>query len=204
MSDDPAVHVSDSDIALAMMAGDEDGLRMLLEVHGPKVYGFLIARHGVQVAEEAYNIGAWNAWRFADRYDESEGSLGNWFLRIAHNAALDIYKLEKRHRHKNLEYVADFDPAQADDEEDSEHRKLGMEAEKRRRALYKIIDRLPPLQKAIVLSDLAKGEPQDAALIAKELETSVNSVYVNRSKARKTIREEMVKRRLCQDPRSTK
>ena len=170
---------------------------MLLKVHGPKVTGWLVKHHGHTVADEALNRAAFNAWRFAERYDESKGKPGGWFLRIAQRAALDILRREERHCHKGLEYDLAYDPADCDDDPDDDHdscKETNKQREQRDRDFHQIVDGLPPIQQRIIRRDLANGVPVDPALLAEEFDSTVNSISSQRSKAIKTIRTEMVNR----------
>src|SRR4051812_5430757 len=89
------LRLSDSEIVPRMKNSDEDGLRALLLIHGPKVRGFLEKRHGYHVAAEAINESA--LLIFVDKintYSPAKGALGPWFLRIAHRKAIDIRRGE--------------------------------------------------------------------------------------------------------------
>ena len=166
-----ATTVTDTDIALLMMSQDEEGLRLLLKIHGPKVYGWLAKHHGHSIADEALHRAVWNAWRFADRYDESKGALGEWFLRIAQRAALDILRQEKRHCHKDLEYDLTYDPAACEDDPDDNEDSSAEPSEQQRKRdgdLREIVDGLSPLQQKIIRRDLASGQAVDPALLAEE------------------------------------
>lgn len=200
MPEEPAAQVDDAEIILRMMDRDEEGLEMLLKGHGPTVYGWLVKNHGHTIADEALNRAGWNAWRFANRYDESKGSLGGWFLRIAQRAALDIYRRERRHCRKSLEYDPKYDPVGEDPEtvegDDEAERKV---RERDERKLREIINRLPPLQRAIVRADLAEDDTVEAEILAERFDSSVNSIHVQRSKARRTIREEVTRQGLFQN-----
>jgi DNA-directed RNA polymerase specialized sigma24 family protein len=110
------LRLSDADIVSRMKYSDEDGLRALLLVHGPKVRGFLERRHGYHVAAEAINESA--LLIFVDKintYNPAKGSLGPWFLRIAHRKAIDIRKGEDRKTFARLEFDPKDDPAECDD-----------------------------------------------------------------------------------------
>lgn len=192
MEDDEPT-VGDSDIVLMMAMQDREGLRLLIEQYGGRLKAFLYKRFGGVLQEgelaEALNVAFYNIWRFADRYDESKGTLASWCIRIAQNAAKDIIRRETKYRDKNLEYDPAHDPADphegdatgpADDAEDA---KLDH--------LRQAIQKLPPLQKAIIEADLAAGGLADAGRLAVIHGTSINSIYVSRAKARETLRKQV-------------
>ena len=126
----------------------------------------------------------------ANQYDESKGSLRVWFYKIAHNAARDILRGEKRHEAIPLE----FDPpqpaevdAQEDDHDHPEQQKLSLD-------LREAVASLPRLQKAIIEADLASGGTADSQRLAQALGSTVNSIYVSRSQAISKLREDMRRR----------
>ncbi len=192
MADDEAT-VSDSDIVLMMAMQDREGLRLLIEQYGGRLKAFLYKRFGGVLQEgelaEALNVAFYNIWRFADRYDESKGSLPSWCVRIAQRAAQSIIRRESRYRSKNLEYDSMYDPAGDPPGEDvvaSEDRSDDPRVD----ALHKAIAGLPPLQRAITQADLAADGLADAGRLAEIHGTSKNSIYVSRSKAREALKKQ--------------
>ena len=164
--------VDDIDIALMMMVGDPEGARWLLKKYGGKVKAGLRCEFHQVLADpeinEALNVATFKAFRAAHQYDESKGSLRVWFYKIAHNAALDILRGEKRHEAIPLE----FDPpqpaevdAQEDDHDHPEQQKLSFD-------LREAVASLPRLQKAIIEADLR--ERRDSRLTALGTGTWVN------------------------------
>jgi DNA-directed RNA polymerase specialized sigma24 family protein len=193
MADDKAT-VSDSDIVLMMAMQNLEGPRLLIERYGGRLKAFLRKRFGSVLQEgelaEALNVTFYNIWRFADRYDESKGSLPSWCIRIAQRAAQSIIRRETGYRSKNLEYDAMYDPAgdppgedvvAADDRGD----------DPRIDVLYKAIAGLPPLQRAIIQADLAADGLADAGRLAAIHGTSKNSIYVSRSKAHEALKRQV-------------
>jgi len=183
--------VTDSNIALTMAMGDQEGLRLLLERYGGRIRAFLVKYYSGSLQEgelnEAFNTAIYNVWRFADRYEESKGSLPSWCIRIAQNSARSIIRREAGYRLKNLEYDAMYDPA--GDPPGDEVVEAAEQADDRRvEDLYKAVEALPALQKAIIKADLAAGGPADAERLAEIHGTTKNSIYVSRSKARETLK----------------
>ena len=190
MADDGSI-VTDSDIALRMAEGDQDGLRLLLERYGGRMKGFLVKRYADILQEgeldEALNVAVYNIWRFAERYDEGKGLLPSWCIRIAQRAAQSIVRREKKHRSKNLEYDASYDPA---DDRPAEETVQASDraADPKREDLHRAIETLPPLQKAIIKADLAaESGLADAGRLAEIHGTTKNSIYVSRNKARENL-----------------
>lgn len=192
MADDRST-MSDSDIALMMAMQDKEGLRLLVERYGGRLKAFLYKRFRSVLQEgelaEALNVTFFNAWRFAERYTEANGTLASWCIRIAQNAARDILRREKRYRDKNLEYDPVYDPAAPRDQEDAAP---GEESDDPRvEHLRQAIQKLPPLQKAIIEADLAAGGLADAGRLAEIHGTSKNSICVSRHKAHETLKRQV-------------
>ncbi|MCG3178607.1 MAG: hypothetical protein BIFFINMI_00935 [Phycisphaerae bacterium] len=193
MADDGS-KVTDSDIALKMAMGDQEGLRLLLERYGWRIRAFLVKYYSGSLQEgelnEAFNVAIYNVWRFADRYEESKGSLPSWCIRIAQRAAQSIIRREAGYRSKNLEYDAMYDPAGDPPEDETVEAAEGAD-DPRIDALCKAVEALPTLQKAIIKADLAAGGLADAGRLAEIHGTSKNAVYVSRSKAREALKRQV-------------
>lgn len=183
--------MTDADIALMMATGDEGGLRLLLERYGGRMKAFLVKfyRSTLQEGEldEAFNVAIFNVWRFADRYDESKGSLPSWCIRIAQRAAQSIIRRETSYRSKSLEYDDTYDPASPSGGDGDEPPSLD-DGDPKWNLVLKAIEMLPPLQKAIVKADLAADGTADAQRLAEIHGTSKNSIYVSRNKAHENLK----------------
>lgn len=70
--------------------GAEALLRTAFDAHGGELYGFAVRRnHDHHAAEEAVQETFIRAWRAADRYDDSAGSLRTWLFAILRNVLVD-------------------------------------------------------------------------------------------------------------------
>lgn len=185
--------VSDSDIALMMAAQDKAGLRLFLQRYGSRLKGYLYKRFGGALQEgeldEAFSVAIFNIWRFADRYEEDKGKLSSWCIRIAQTSAQSILRRETKYRAKNLEYDAAYDPA-GDPPEDTVVADEP-ESDPRLDVLPKAIEALPPLQRAIIKADLAAGGVADARRLAEIHGTTINSIYVSRTKAHENLKRQV-------------
>jgi DNA-directed RNA polymerase specialized sigma24 family protein len=188
---DGEVTVSDSDIALMMAMGDQEGLRLFLQRYGGRMKAFLTKyfAHVLQEQErdEAFNRAIHNIWRFADRYHEGKGQLPSWCIRIAQNAAKSVLRREMSFCSKNREYEDDFDPADPSNENDGTAQLFGPD-DQRWEYVLKAIDTLPALQKAIIQADLAADGTADAQRLTEIHGTSKNSIYVSRNKAHENLK----------------
>jgi len=187
--------ITDVDIVLMMMDGDQYGLRLLVERYGGRLKAFLVKYYASVLQqgeiEEALNTALFNIWRFADRYDEGKGSLPSWCVRIAQRAAQSIIRREFGYREKNLEYNVSYDPA-GDPIGDEVDEALDRSDDPQLEELHGAIETLPALQKAIIQADLAAGDGlADAGRLAAIHGTSKNAIYVSRYKARENLRRQL-------------
>ena len=76
MADDASCDLDDETIVLRMMDGDNDALRQLRELMHPRPAAYLRRKLGEVLADpeidEAMNVAAFNAFRFADRFDQAQ------------------------------------------------------------------------------------------------------------------------------------
>lgn len=198
MADGPTISVDDDEIALFLMDRDQEGVRLLLQVHGPRVLGFLRKYFPAQ-AEDALQEALKKVLISIDTFDDSKGKLGAWFLTIAHNAARDLVRGEVKHRHLDDDALAEVaapdhgrgDSGRADDE----YNPRALDAE--RSILLEILDTLTNMQRTILLRDAAHPDGKaPAALLADELDSTVGSIRANRAKAWRAVDEQLVKRGL--------
>jgi RNA polymerase sigma factor (sigma-70 family) len=150
--------------------------------------------------DEAINQATVRVWRSGARFDAARGSLGAWFFVVARNCARRILESKARRRAEPLsESLAAGDGSEpsevsAADGSDAGGGDAGAGAAASRVAprweadLYKCIQALPPQQRAVMLLDLAAGGNATGNEIARELNTSVNSVYVSRANGRRAVR----------------
>jgi len=188
----------DTTIAVLILDRDEAGLRALLEVHGPRVKGWLNQRFaellGPDEIDAVLNVAAFNAWRRIVQFDDARGSLGGWFLRIAHNAAVDCLRQPGQQRLDTVEDPTEYADPWSEAEDFSDDPELQRLTE----AVNDIIDKeLPPRQREVMLADLAADGHADSERLAARLGITVAAVHTARSKAHKRIREELAKRGLA-------
>jgi len=199
MAQEPSASVDDVELLLRIAVDrDQIALQVFLARHKDRVYGFLSKRFGHHIADEAFYRAMFQVWHFSDRYDPRKGNAGPWVLRIAQNAALSILRGEKRRRRAELAADPAYDPGDCGPDGDEEFAEAQKEKEqvrvKRKRDLHGIIDSLQPLQRAIMLADMA--DPSGAAparALADTHGSTVNSILATRSKAKNRIRQEFIR-----------
>ena len=175
------------------IAEDRDGraLAELMERHAPKVTGDLRHRFRHQLLhpdiDEAVNMAAMKLWERAHRFDGTK-PFGPWFLKIAHHAALDILRGEKKESASELE----FDPTdpRSDDPDDEMSPRTAWYMEQ----LERIIDHeLKGFEQIVAQADVAAGGPGEAdiALLMRHHNKKKNVAQATRSKVWKKIREKV-------------
>lgn len=90
--------MDDAELAARFATGDPDTIRVMYQSHGRLVFTIAFKVLGdAGLAEEATQQTFIKAWRAAASYDPSR-SLAAWLTTIARNAALDLYRRERRQR----------------------------------------------------------------------------------------------------------
>ncbi|WP_020467996.1 RNA polymerase sigma factor [Zavarzinella formosa] len=179
---------------------DEFALAELMERHAPKVTGDLRHRfrHQLQHPEidQAVNNAAMKVWKNAHTFNGKQ-PFGPWFQSIAHRAALDILKGEKKQPTSGLEFDL-IAPVSADLEETENSPRTTWHMEQ----LEQIIDfELKGFEQTVARADVAAGGPKEAdtELLMKQHNKKKNVVQATRSKVWKKIRERIHERKALLD-----
>lgn len=125
--------------------GDEHALGTFYDRWHPLVHAIVqrivrLAGDVDDVVEEAF----WQAWRQAERYDASRGSVQTWLLTIARSRALDRVRTVRRQREEPLEGDAENDVLQLASDSDPA---VDAEAAERRRVVLAALATLPSEQR---------------------------------------------------------
>jgi RNA polymerase sigma factor (sigma-70 family) len=194
----PSLKNDDEAIALALMYGEEDGLRQLLDLHGGKVIA-LLRKKFIPVLtqediEEVFNDAVHKVFKFINQYDVQKGTLCSWFYRIAANTAVDLYRKENKHQHEYIDHeVVNIVDENWQPDCLREKPMQNQKATRRQKEIFGIIETLPELQKNIIKADVVCRGPASASDLAKKYGSSKSSIYTSRNKAIETIRREMAK-----------
>lgn len=196
----PSLKSDDEAIVLALMYGEEDGLKQLLRRYGGKVKALLKKKFNTMLTQEDLDEVFYDAvhkvFKSIETYDENKGTLCGWFYRIAVNAALDLNRKEEKHQHETINYE-DIDLPdenwQPDCLKEKPKSKSNQKTSRRQKDIFSIIESLPELQKSIIKADILCRGPASASYLAKKYGSSKGSIYTSRNKAIETIRKEMAK-----------
>lgn len=206
MAQDASPETDDESLVLRMMDGEEDALRLFVEVHGPKIRGALRKKYRGVLADpeidEAMNWAAYKAYRSIADFDETKSKLRSWFYVIAIHAAQDILRGENRNRHQAL----DFDPFERKEagQQDGADGKANGSSKLTRELLTAIDQVLTPGERRVMLADLAADGEADPARLAAEMGSTVGSVLALRSKGRSKIRQYMTEHGHVQNPQRSR
>ncbi|MCO6458911.1 MAG: sigma-70 family RNA polymerase sigma factor [Pirellulaceae bacterium] len=184
-------YACDIELVRRMLLRDESALARLFARNAPGIERSLNRRFdellGPDEVASAVNLAACKLWRSVSKFDPDTGSLGAWFYRIAEH---EVYNSLRRFPGRDV--PLEFDP---------EHVKRLPFASSSHRTnrqllndLNEIIDQLKGQQRVIVLADLAAGERASDEQLAALLETSVETIRVQRSKAKRKIQDQLRER----------
>ncbi len=189
-----------------MQRGNRDAVAVVLRRYAPRVKGYLIREFGTSLPEpeivEALNVAACNLWRTIKTYNPSKSTLLAWFIRIAHNAALDELRKVLRRPEAELTVEPEFRPAKANDQNESGEE---TQTERRLRLMLRVIHHeLKGNMRAIALADLLEDGEADRKDLARQLGIPVTQVDVTRSQTRKRIRERVLQLEQAETSRADK
>jgi DNA-directed RNA polymerase specialized sigma24 family protein len=187
----------DEALAIRMMDRDKEALRLILKRHTVPVSQLLTKTYPfVQQVDidDALIIAAAEMWDKADQYDKERADIVGWFFVIAQSRLLDILSKQKTDRERCKLVDPNLSFAKLCKNQSAEMAPPSAERKRRLLEMAYVIDKLAPMQKAIILADLALGEPAEAAALAEQLGTTKESIYVSRNKAHENIRKRVLER----------
>jgi len=140
--------------------------QILLEQHRKIVFKVAgtYARNADDRADLAQEIGA-QAWRAFAGYDTTR-SFSTWLYRIALNVAISFVRSAQLQNTHSVALDDEFHDVPVEDDGDAEN-------DERVRALYRVIDRFDPLNRALLLLYLDEHSYRDIAEILGITETNV-------------------------------
>ncbi len=193
------IDVNDTEVVAKLRSRPEDGVRQLLRDYGPRIMWLLKNRFGYVLPdpdlEAVLNEATFKVFRSIRMFDDSRGSLGAWYWRIAANTARDLLRgqpLAAGQDAKAEPWWQDRLPAYAEDDETSR-------LDRTLQDLHEAIARLPDLQRKVIRADLDSGDIADAGYLARKFSTTEASIYMSRSKGRQNLRLLMIGRGYFQD-----
>lgn len=173
----PASHLSDSELALALRASDHAAFKTLYYRYFEALYRFLF-RHAreEQLAQDLAQETFTRLWQNREKLDPRQ-SLKAYLYRIAYNLAIDHLR-KRAHRPESLEAANAHEPSYSHED----HFDL---REKMQAAIANLSE---PLR---IVFTMSRFEEATYAEIASALEISVKTVESRMSKALKELREKL-------------
>lgn len=190
------------DIALLLMSGDAEALGQLLRDHGEKVFVYLKNKFrdtalAEEDLEEAMSTALLKVHRHIDRYNDKRGKIATWWCGIAIKEAQSILRNHNRKMNGACLLGADDCDIETIPESVPAEDTPSPMSDSLKKELCSMVEELPPMQKAIIRSDLAAGEEISARTLADKIgASSASSVIVSRHKAKEALREKAKKRGL--------
>ena len=106
---------TDSDIEVALRAGDGSALRVVYDRYGVLAYSVAFRILGdAGRAEEVVQDVLTSLWRKPERFDPGRGPFRSWLLTVTRNRAIDILRGRGRHQHQEVEIPAEIEATGAD------------------------------------------------------------------------------------------
>lgn len=190
-------------MAIALLDDDEGALEEILRLYGPDITKILHKKFTLHLGvltcediEDVVIIALRRLWDARASYDDNQQSLRVWFYCIAENVAKDVKKLgwhkaSKLERHPGKDWLEDHPKCAVPEPVEAEKEK---EESKEMRDLRAVVDKLPDVQRRIVLADsVSRDDVASSADLAADLGIPVAYVKVYRQRAMATIRREMRK-----------
>lgn len=170
-----------------MVADDPEGMRRLLLDHGGTVRNGLRRTFGRTLdnsdLEDALGAAIANIWQARLRFDPKQGTLRGWLFVIARNCALNLLAT-RRPELVSLDQLEILVPDLRNPAAEAERLQLALD-------LHRCLTRLPTQSRVVLNADLAAGGTASTTELAASLGTTVNSIYVARSRGRLLLRKQL-------------
>lgn len=189
----------DAETARLLNLGEAEGLRRLLQDHAGRVLALLRQDFSglldLPQLEDCLSEAVVLAWRRGQCIEFGGGSLAAWLFALARNCA--------RHKARQsldeiLEFVEDVDRILPEQRPPSVEQRVAPErsviAKETLTAISQVLYLLAPRQQAVLTADLTNGGVAPVDLLADELKTSRNAIYVARAGARRALLDELTRR----------
>ncbi|MBX3415332.1 MAG: sigma-70 family RNA polymerase sigma factor [Pirellulales bacterium] len=175
-----ATESGDAELLRRFRSDRNDGIRGLLARHGGRVRTILRRRYRPTLDTQLTDAALYAAaGRALERFDPRRSQLGPWLLFLADREAVNLLRGERRHRERRVEWN-ELEPA--DGQPSPEQLVADAElADVLRDAMTRL---LTELERRVIEADLDAADTASATQLAEALETSEQSIYAARGRAR--------------------
>jgi RNA polymerase sigma factor (sigma-70 family) len=197
--DEDAPTQSDDELALNIACGDEDAIRAFITLYGPRIQGYL-RRNFSTIWEDAWQEFLIHLVDKANMFDSSIGSLNAWSMEVAKKCAFSVIRIELKQRFTSVR--EDIEIVEGRKIQASPTPKQQKKIDSQHKHIREAVNALPPKELRVILADLnfwRGNNGSDEVAPACELvdtwgDTNENSIYQARNRARKKLREELMRR----------
>lgn len=198
--------IEDAALVREMVNGNQNALQTVFAKYGGRVKGYLRHRFGWRFGgldgSGVLNAAACKLWETIRKYDPNESTLLAWFIRIAHNEALDELRKECRHAAQELKTEPEFRPVKVPERVEGAAETA---AEQRLRLMLHVITmELKGQRQAVALADLVAGGTADRKELAARLGIPITQVDVTRTQTRQRIRQRVLQLEQEENSRTVK
>ena len=185
--------IDDDDIALHLWNGDAAGQWQLLQKYGPRALGALV-KEFPGLAEEDRELvlerALEKALRSGETYNDKEGPIGPWFIRVVLNMTIDMLRTGK---------LAFRDEADVNVQVENARKPVGGYEDgvnsQLREDLLEVIEQLPEGQKRVAIADLLDGRGcAETADLAGRFGIGKSAIRVTRMRYRAALQEALRKK----------
>jgi RNA polymerase sigma factor (sigma-70 family) len=170
---------NDGHIAQLIREGDEQGFALLLEQYAGRISRYLRKRFPTFDDHDLNDLLVDAALALGETFDPRRGTLGAWFLLLAHQGAVSRLRAS-RENPATLRYetdVAAHDPSPL----------AKLMYQERLSEVQHAMASLASLERAVVEADLEQGETANARQLAERFNTTEGSVYAARQRGRRKL-----------------
>ena len=180
----PAVtlnHIENEGLVKRAVGGDSEAFGELYSTYLDKIYRYVFYQVKDKTAAEDITEEVFiKAWKAIKSCKGKEQTFLPWLFRIAHNHIIDTFRKKKRELSVEMETVADvFD------------QRLEVEAKLERQQLLKVIGRLTPNQRQVIILKFLEG--LDNSQIGRVMHRSQGAIRVLQMRALATLRQTLEK-----------
>ena len=188
MRDDNDMRQRDQVTLDLLIQGHPDGLRRLLGDHAGQVRAFLkikfVSVLDSQERDEALALAAVRLCQSAPRLDATH-ELRAWFAAAARNSALMLLVKQLTRRFVPLEVIDASLSGLATNQAEAERMRLLFD-------VYRCINLLPPVPRAVLLADLHSSANQSVLVLAERFGKTVKEVADARLEGRQLLRKQLL------------